>query len=83
MYTVYALYSEKYNKIYIGFTKHLPSRLQSHNSEKNTGYTKRYQPWKVVYTEEFDTKQAAMKREKELKSFKGREFIRNTILEHK
>jgi len=43
------------------------------------GYTKKYRPWKVVYTEELNTKTEAMKREKQLKSAKGREFIWNLI----
>jgi putative endonuclease len=83
MFTVYVLYSEKFDKIYTGYTNHLPSRLQSHNSEKNSGYTKRFQPWKVVYTEEHKTKTMAMLREKQLKSGRGREFIRVFIEQKK
>ncbi|WP_084163759.1 GIY-YIG nuclease family protein [Olivibacter sitiensis] len=30
-FTVYVLYSEKHDKIYIGFTSNLPERLRSHN----------------------------------------------------
>jgi len=33
----------------------------------------------LIYSETFDTKKEAMKREKELKSAKRREFIRNLI----
>jgi len=79
MFTVYVLYSEKFDKTYTGCTGHLPSRLQSHNSEKNSGYTKRFQPWDLIHTEEYETKEMAMKREKQLKSGRGREFVRQII----
>jgi putative endonuclease len=79
MYTVYVLYSKEYNKIYIGFTSDINQRLFAHNHPNNKGWTKRFQPWKIVYTEEFGEKQAAMKREKELKSSRGRAFIREKI----
>jgi len=81
MFTVYVLFSKEYNKIYIGYTSNIDARLFSHNSDKNTGYTKRFQPWKVIYSEEFETKLEAMQREKELKSSRGRAFIRNYIIQ--
>jgi putative endonuclease len=79
MYTVYALYSEDYDKIYIGYSSNLESRLLSHNVYGAKGWTKKYRPWQIVYTESYETKQEAMKREKQLKTAKGREFIWNII----
>ena len=79
MYTVYALYSQKFDKIYIGFTSNLEQRLNSHNHLAKKGWTIKFRPWKVIYTEEFKDKSEAMKREKQLKSAKGREFIRSLI----
>ncbi len=81
MYTVYALYSSKYDKIYIGFTSDLKQRLLSHNKLATKGWTVKYRPWEVIYTEHSATKQDAMKREKQLKSGKGREFIWRIIRE--
>ncbi len=75
MFTVYALYSPTYNKIYIGFTSNLDERLKSHNKLAKKGYTVRYRPWALIYSEVFDAKKEAMTREKQLKSAKGREFI--------
>ncbi|OAQ38626.1 endonuclease [Pedobacter psychrophilus] len=75
MFKVYALYSEKYNKIYIGFTSNLEQRLTSHNELATKGYTIKYRPWKLIHQEGFETKSEAMQREKQLKSAKGREFI--------
>jgi len=78
MFYVYALYSSKFNKIYIGQTCDLTSRLIEHNSGKSF-YTKRFIPWEIIYTEEFETRGEVMKREKQLKSQKGREFVWNII----
>ena len=80
MYLVYVLYSEDFDKIYIGMTSNLEQRLLSHNELSKKGWTIKFRPWKIVYKESFQSKQEALKREKELKSFRGREFIRNQIL---
>ncbi len=80
MFTVYVLYSKDFDKTYIGFTSNLEQRLKSHNHPENKGWTKRYQPWILVYTENSTSKQAAMKREEQLKSSRGRDFIRKKII---
>ena len=80
MFTVYVLYSEKYDKIYIGYTSNIEQRLLSHNKLSQKGYTVKYRPWKIVYTEKFTTRKEALQREKELKSSRGRNFIRKEIL---
>jgi len=79
MFTVYVLYSEKHNKIYIGYTSNIEQRLLSHNELETKGYTLKYRPWNLIYTEVFSEKLEAMKREKQLKSAKGREFIWNLV----
>lgn len=83
MYTVYVLESTQHKKIYIGYTSDIKARLIAHNHPKNKGWTKRYMPWQLIYSEEFPTKQLAMKREKQLKSGKGREFIHKYIAQRK
>jgi putative endonuclease len=80
MFTVYVLYSEKFDKIYIGYTSDLKKRLLSHNQLATMGWTIRYRPWKLVHKEEFGIKSEAIKREKELKSYQGRKFIREQII---
>ena len=70
MYLVYILLSEKDNKRYIGFTENIERRLDEHNSGKVKS-TKNRRPLKIVYTEEFELKSDAMKREKEIKARKG------------
>jgi putative endonuclease len=80
MFTVYILYSEKYRKIYIGFTSDLIERFKSHNSFAIKGYTIKFRPWKVVHTEMFENKADAMKREKQLKAGKGRFWIKENVI---
>ena len=80
MFTVYVLYSKDFDKIYIGYTSNLEQRLLSHNTLSKKGWTVRFRPWQLAYKEIFDSKQEAMKREKQLKSQKGREWIRKKLI---
>jgi putative endonuclease len=79
MFYVYVLYSKEYDKIYIGFTSNLEARLAHHNHPKNEGWTARYQPWELIRHEPFLTKNEALTREKQLKSARGRQFIKSII----
>jgi len=80
IYTVYVLYSSSHDKIYIGFTSNLISRFHSHNALSKKGYTIKFRPWIVAYTEVYLEKRLAMNREKQLKTAKGRIFIRENII---
>lgn len=80
MFYTYVLHSTYTNKIYVGFTSNLEGRLLSHNVLATKGWTINFRPWILIHVEEFITKGEAIKREKELKSAKGREFIRKNIL---
>ena len=75
MFTVYVLYSPSFNQIYIGYSADLNNRFLSHNELATKGYTIKYRPWVIAYTEKCDNKTAAIKREKQLKSSNGRAFI--------
>jgi putative endonuclease len=77
---VYVLYSAQFDKIYIGFSSDLEKRILSHNELATKGWTTKFRPWILVHSEEFATKAEAMRREKELKSARGRQFIKNEIL---
>jgi putative endonuclease len=80
MFTVYVLYSEKHDKIYIGYTSNLEDRFKSHNELGTKGWTIKYRPWKIIHTEEFKTKKDAAMREKQLKSGQGRQWVRNNLI---
>ena len=55
--------------LYTGWTNNLKKRLEAHNSGKGAKYTKNRRPVELVYFEEYDTKQEAMKREYAIKMF--------------
>ena len=83
-YFVYAVRSESTGKIYIGQTNNLLERIKRHNGElfsKDGSYTKVNKgPWTLFYKEEVMSRAAALIRERQLKSQKGREFIRSIVL---
>jgi len=81
MFTVYVLYSVSFDKIYVGFTNDVNRRFLYHNKLEKRGWTGRFRPWVILYSEEYGTKKEAMLREKELKSARGREFIWKMIRE--
>ena len=78
----YVLKNSQTNKIYIGQTINLKSRIDRHNNllkNKNSSFThknKKDGEWLLIYSEEFTERKLAVKREKELKSYRGREFIK-------
>ena len=68
---------------YVGQTNNIERRLDEHNdpSYHGTLHTKRYKlPWTLVHCEQFNTRSEAMKREFELKTGKGRDWIKNNVL---
>ena len=74
-----ALYSELYKKTYVGRTSNLQGRLDAHNHISNKGYTKRYQPWVIIYYESFDIISEASEREKYFKTGAGRAYLKEII----
>ena len=79
-YTVYVLSSLVAKKSYVGFTNDLERRIHEHNSGRSY-FTKQYKPWKIIYTEIFDSLEKARKREKYLKSGIGKEFLKSFQIE--
>ena len=75
MFFAYVLYSHAWNKIYIGSSADVSSRLLSHNKLAKKGFTVRYRPWVLVFAEPFATRKEALIRERQLKSARGREYI--------
>lgn len=74
-YYVYVLKSVNFDGQYVGFTRNVVRRLRQHNSGK-TMSTKPYLPWELIFLEEFDSKEEALKREKFFKTDRGREHIK-------
>ncbi len=76
MFYVYILKSQSRVGHYVGQTNNLEQRIERHNSSKY-GYTRRGRPWVLIYSEKYETRAEAMRRERFLKSGKGREFLSN------
>ena len=53
----------KDGSLYTGWTNDLEQRVAAHNTGKGAKYTKARRPVELVYFEEFETKEQAMKRE--------------------
>jgi len=76
-YFVYVIGSKKNSKLttYVGYTNNIKRRLKLHNEGKGAKFT-RGRCWKMIYKEEFFTKNEAISREYYIK--KNRKF-RNLI----
>lgn len=77
-YIVYILHSPTKEKYYIGYTSNLEDRIIRHN-QKSKGFTGNTNDWEVVYTEKYETKEVAMQRELQIKSWKSRLKIQELI----
>ena len=78
-FTVYVIVGLRAAEIYVGQTNHLLCRYREHADGK-VHSTKHLIPHIVAYVEHFSSRSEAMRREKELKQHKGRDWIRFTIL---
>ena len=79
MYFVYVLYSQKFDKKYVGMTADLEKRLAEHNAGF-TKSTKPFVPWKVIYLEKFSFRSEARNREKYFKSASGRRYLKKYVI---
>ena len=78
VYFVYIIESEIDGTYYVGASQDPMARLEKHNSN-HKGFTARKQPWKLVYTETYQNKTEALRREVFLKKQKSREFLETLI----
>jgi len=77
-YTVYALYSESLDLIYVGQTNNIVKRLLDHKKGYSK-YTSRSKDWKIFYSEIKETRSEVLKRERQLKTTRGRAFLRESL----
>ena len=66
---VYILSSRIGGTLYIGVTNDLVRRVFEHREEVADGFTKKYAVHRLVYFEQFDDIENAIRREKRLKSW--------------
>ncbi|MBI4039615.1 GIY-YIG nuclease family protein [Candidatus Daviesbacteria bacterium] len=78
MHYIYILKSLKDGKYYTGFSSDLRNRLKDHNSG-NVQSTKNRRPLELIYYEAYKEKSQAIKREKFLKTTKGKLQLRKQL----
>jgi putative endonuclease len=74
MFFVYVLQNESGDS-YTGQTSNLPTHLNKHNSNLSQS-TKNRGPWVLIHHEIFATRGEALRRERELKTGKGRDELK-------
>jgi len=81
MFYTYIIYSAKIDRYYIGSCEDIKLRLLQHNSGRNLS-TKAGGHWEFKYTETFETRSLAQKREREIKNKKSRKYTEWLINAH-
>ena len=61
--------------LYTGWTNDLSRRLAAHNAGRGGKYTRTRLPVELIYHEEFATKEAAMRREWQIKQLRREEKL--------
>ena len=77
-YYIYVLLSKKDKKFYVGFTEDLKSRFEQHCKGQVVS-TKERRPLELIYSEVCLDKHDATHREKYLKTYLGKQFLRNRL----
>jgi putative endonuclease len=75
MFYAYILQSKSHSTYYYGSSQDVDKRLKEHNAGK-VRYTKGRRPWKLHYTEEFETRPEAVQRERFFKSIDGYNYLK-------
>ncbi len=78
MYYTYVLQSEKDDKFYVGFTKDLKLRFEKH-SKGQVESTRDRRPLKLIDHEACLSQDDATKREKYLKTYHGKMFLKKRL----
>ena len=78
MFFVYVLQSQKNQQYYIGHTNDLERRIEDHNWGKSRS-TRNRGPFNLRYKEFQSTKPEAIKRERQIKRYKGEEAFKRLI----
>lgn len=68
-YYVYMLASQKNGTLYIGVTNHLERRLYEHKMHLVKGFTAKYNVTMLVWFEQTNSVEAAIKKEKQMKKW--------------
>ena len=75
-YFAYILKSLSHGTYYYGSTENPEKRLKEHNAGKQK-YTKGRRPWELHYSEQFETRKKAMRRERFFKTIDGYNYLKS------
>ena len=80
MFYLYILYSQTFDKYYVGYTNDIKRRLEEHNNIKFNTFTHKYRPWKLsALFQVSEDKGEAIKMERFIKKQKSRTLILQLI----
>lgn len=61
--------------LYTGYTNDLEKRFEKHKSGKGAKYTRSHTPERIVFSEKYDNKIIAQRREREIKKLNRKEKL--------
>lgn len=76
---VYVLENKETNRYYVGSTTNIDKRIKQHK-QGHTRTTRVLGTTELVYTEIYNTIEEARRREKQIKSYKSKKYIRSLIV---
>jgi putative endonuclease len=74
VYYCYIIYSAVLDRYYVGHTEDIVQRMADHLAGISA-YTSKAKDWTLTYSEPFETREAAFRRELEIKRKKSRKYI--------
>jgi putative endonuclease len=81
MFTTYVLRSQATQRLYTGSPSDFEKRLEQHDANVSAS-TKNRGPWELVHREDFPTRAEAVRRERYLKTGKGREELKRLLVKN-
>lgn len=70
MYHVYMLASARHGTLYVGVTNSIRNRLEQHRAGNGSSFVAKYKVHRLVYLENYQNPEDAIRREKQLKNWK-------------
>ena len=80
-YYVYVLRNRRKDFMYIGYSENIPARFKTHNTGKVKS-TKHFRPLRLIHYEAYSNKKDAKRREKYLKTNRGRTTLLTMLKEY-
>jgi len=80
-YYIYILKSKVKDFIYVGFTTDLKRRFKEHNNREELS-TRSYAPFELAFYEAYQSKKDAKRRERYLKTTKGKQTLRTMLKDY-